>query len=330
MSKSVYAIQGLVKDASKERSIRDKMSDLVQSVQKMLVGELETLEGPDGSVFTHNVWTRKDGGGGTACVLEGGKIFEKAGVNFSIVDSPAPAGMIAHMRARKRSDIAEDKNYNMFVAGVSLVFHPNNPLAPTMHANYRYFEMKDAESDKIIASWFGGGCDLTPSYLFKEDAQHFHKVIKEVCDKHNPEYYSKFKPWCDEYFRNTHRDEGRGIGGIFFDDLEDDDHHKIFDFVNDAGAALREQYIPIILKRKDMKFTENQKHWQQIRRGRYVEFNLVHDRGTKFGLATPGVKIENVLMSLPLTARWEYDDSPQVGTEEEELLKVLKTPIDWV
>ncbi len=180
-----------------------------------------------------------------------------------------------------------------------------------------------------LISRFGGGCDLTPSYLFPEDCVHFHKTIKEVCDKHDESYYPRFKKWCDQYFVNTHRGETRGIGGIFFDDLDSKPADKIYEFVKDCGDALSKQYLPIVQKRKDSIFTPQQKEWQQIRRGRYVEFNLIHDRGTKFGLNTPGVRIESVLMSLPLTARWQYN-YPTPGPQESELLKVLKNPRDWV
>lgn len=329
------ALGGLV-DGNRSIPLRDRMASLVRGVQSMLVSSLEEIERSAQSqetlppaVFVHRPWTRDAGGGGTACVLENGRVFEKAGVNFSVVDSEAPAGVLAHMRARKRADIGEGGTFHMYVAGVSLVFHPRNPHAPTMHANYRFFELTD-ESGAKVASWFGGGCDLTPSYLYEEDARHFHRVIQGVCDRHSPKYYEDYKAWCDTYFRNTHRGESRGVGGIFFDDLEDGDLNDIFDFVNEAAHALRDQYVPIVLRRAATEYTDAQRRWQQLRRGRYVEFNLVHDRGTKFGLATPGVRIENVLMSLPLTARWEYDDEPQVGTDEQRLVDVLRTPIEWV
>jgi coproporphyrinogen III oxidase len=171
---------------------------------------------------------------------------------------------------------------------------------------------------------------LTPSYLFEEDAVHFHTVIKQACDKHDAGYYPKFKAWCDKYFYLTHRQEARGVGGIFFDDLESENKESLFSFVQDCGESLVKQYIPIVKKRKDMPFTPAQKQWQQLRRGRYVEFNLVLDRGTKFGLVTPGVRIESVLMSLPLTSRWEYNALPETGSWEEKTVNVLKTPREWV
>ncbi|KAI8903280.1 Coproporphyrinogen III oxidase [Gorgonomyces haynaldii] len=308
-----------------------KMENLVTRLQSDFTHQLEALEGPEGSKFLHDRWQRKEGGYGTSMVLQGGRVFEKAGVNVSIIQSPAPKRMLEQMRARKSDKIDIDsKEYDMFVAGISTVVHPHNPMAPTFHANYRYFELKEKGSDNIACSWFGGGADLTPSYLFEEDAVHFHKTIKQACDKHDASYYPRFKKWCDQYFVNTHRGESRGIGGIFFDDLEDPNPEKLFDFVQDCGDAIVKQYIPILKKRIDMPFTEKQKEWQQIRRGRYVEFNLVHDRGTKFGLVTPGVRIESVLMSLPLTARWEYQRHPEKGSWEEKLIQVLKQPREWI
>ncbi|KAJ3186236.1 Coproporphyrinogen-III oxidase [Gaertneriomyces sp. JEL0708] len=309
----------------------NKMEALVRRLQKEIVAALEEVEGSDGKRFWRDSWVRAEGGEGISCVLQDGKVFEKAGVNISIVASKAPEQMLAHMRARKREGI-EKGPYDMFVAGISLVIHPVNPMAPTVHANYRYFELVEEGGDpsKPVASWFGGGCDLTPSYLFEEDAVHFHKVIKEACDKHDPQYYTRFKKWCDEYFDNKHRGERRGIGGIFFDDLEDRPAEEIYSFVKDCGDSLIKQYIPILNRRKDMPYTEENRLWQQLRRGRYVEFNLVHDRGTKFGLATPGVRIESVLMSLPLTARWEYRHEPSPNSAEAKLLEVLKNPKEWL
>ncbi|KAJ3373497.1 Coproporphyrinogen-III oxidase [Kappamyces sp. JEL0680] len=303
--------------------ISQKMEEFVKRVQRNLTSALEEVEGmqrsltpgPEGSKFKLDTWQRKEGrdtrlswlgGYGCSAVLQGGRVFEKAGVNYSVISSPAPKPMLAQMRARKALSIQDDKEYDMLrEKGSSLAAEP-------------------------AESWFGGGCDLTPSYLFPEDAQHFHKTIKDVCDKHDKTYYPKFKKWCDDYFVNTHRGESRGVGGIFFDDLEGpQDKLSIYRFVSDCGDALVRQYVPIVKKRINMPFTEEQKQWQQLRRGRYVEFNLIHDRGTKFGLVTPGVRIESVLMSLPLTARWEYMHEPKAGSEEEKLLNVLKQPRSW-
>lgn len=327
-----------------------KMAELVTRLQRELTSAAEGLEREfiastslDGTAdsppatFFMDSWKRKEGGYGTSAVLQDGVVFEKAGVNISIIRSPAPPAMLKHMRSRKPDNFLDpSKTYEMFVAGLSTVMHPRNPLAPTFHANYRYFELRETGSDTIASSWFGGGCDLTPAYVFDEDSQQFHSVIKSACDAHNPTFYSRFKAWCDQYFRNTHRNEGRGIGGIFFDDLdglEDGlDKEALFNFVKDCGESMAKQYIPIVRKRMLMPFTPAQKQWQQLRRGRYVEFNLVHDRGTKFGLVTPGVRIESVLMSLPLTARWEYNGckDPEPGSWEERTLEILKTPQEWV
>ncbi|KAJ3011514.1 Coproporphyrinogen-III oxidase [Thoreauomyces humboldtii] len=317
--------------SSTETEMSAKMEALVRRLQEEITAAVEEVEGPNGGTFFRDSWKRAEGGVGASCVLQNGRVFEKAGVNISIIASKAPEGMLAHMRARKREGI--DKGpYNMFVAGISLVMHPHNPMAPTVHANYRYFELVEEDGDhtKPVAWWFGGGCDLTPSYLFEEDAVHFHSVIRDACDKHDAAYYPKFKKWCDDYFDVKHRGERRGVGGIFFDDLEDRPAPEIFDFVKDCGGSIVEQYIPIVKRRMDMPYTEENKQWQQLRRGRYVEFNLVHDRGTKFGLATPGVRIESVLMSLPLTARWEYCHTPAEGSPEAKVLEVLRNPRDWL
>jgi coproporphyrinogen III oxidase len=210
-----------------------------------------------------------------------------------------------------------------FAAGISSVMHPHNPMAPTMHFNYRYFE-----TDRGLW-WFGGGTDLTPSFVYEEDAKHFHGTLKAACDRHDPAYFPKFKTWCDDYFLIKHRGERRGIGGIFFDDLNDRDADKIFDFSSDCANHVVEAYLPIIEKRKDEAFTEEQRRWQQLRRARYAEYNLVYDRGTIFGLKTGG-RIESILMSLPLTARWEYDHHPEPGSWEEKSLAVMKDPVNWV
>ncbi|KAI8854838.1 Coproporphyrinogen III oxidase [Chytridium lagenaria] len=237
--------------------------------------------------FRRDVWQRKEGGEGISYILQDGKVFEKAGVLVSI-------------------------SYEMFAAGISLVIHPTNPNNPTVHLNYRYFELSEKDGDKPVTWWFGGGCDLTPSYLFEEDAVHFHKEIKEACDKHDPEYYPSSN------------------AGIFFDDLDNRDPDEIFEFVKTCGRKFVKQYEPIVRRRMSTPFDEKMKQWQQLRRGRYVEFNLVHDRGTKFGLATPGARIESIMASLPLTARWEYGHTIAEGSEESRLLEVLKNPREWV
>jgi coproporphyrinogen III oxidase len=228
------------------------------------------------------------------------------------------------MRSR-RGELPDARDF--FATGISLVMHPHNPMAPTVHANFRYFEVGEGE-----AAWFGGGADLTPSYLVEEDVRHFHETWKTACDAHDAAYHPRFKAWCDDYFNIPHRGERRGVGGIFFDDLEADATHDLqarFDFVSDCATAFLPSYMPIVERRQGLAFTEQNKAWQQLRRGRYVEFNLVYDRGTIFGLRT-NARIESVLMSLPLTARWEYDHQPTPDSDEGRMLAVLRSPVDWV
>jgi coproporphyrinogen III oxidase len=222
----------------------------------------------------------------------------------------------------KLADRMEIAAGEFFATGISLVIHPCNPMVPTVHMNLRYFEMDDG------ASWFGGGTDLTPYYLYEEDAQHFHRVLKTACDKHSTEYYPRFKKWCDEYFFIKHRNELRGIGGIFFDYLKGS-NDSLFSFVNDVGAAFLPSYIPLVERRMDEPYTEEHRNWQLLRRGRYVEFNLVYDRGTLFGLETGG-RIESILMSLPPFVSWKYDHRPKTGSAEAELTAVLRKPREWV
>ncbi|HWJ25640.1 MAG TPA: oxygen-dependent coproporphyrinogen oxidase, partial [Flavisolibacter sp.] len=222
--------------------------------------------------------------------------------------------------------------HEWFACGLSLVIHPLNPFVPTVHCNYRMFELYN-EQGEVIDRWFGGGTDLTPYYLFDEDARHFHQTYKDVCDQFDPSFYPKFKEVCDNYFVNTHRNnERRGICGIFYDHQRPDEHHDVefwMNFAKACGDAFIPAYVPIVEKRKHMPFNSDHKHWQEIRRGRYTEFNLVHDRGTIFGLKTNG-RIESILMSLPPTVRFEYNYQPKPGSEEDKLLKACLHPRDWV
>ncbi|MGK0411857.1 MAG: coproporphyrinogen III oxidase, partial [Polaribacter sp.] len=223
------------------------------------------------------------------------------------------------------------KEGNFFACGLSLVLHPINPFVPTVHANWRYFEMYDAEGN-VVTQWFGGGQDLTPYYLFDEDATHFHTVCKAACDQCHLEFYPKFKKTCDEYFWNSHRNEARGIGGLFFDYLKETKDFTIeerYNFVTEVGDSFLESYVPIVEKRKDIPFTKEHKDWQEVRRGRYVEFNLVHDRGTLFGLKTNG-RIESILMSLPPVVQWKYNHHPEENSEEARLLNILANPKNWI
>jgi coproporphyrinogen III oxidase len=308
--------------------MRLRMEQFIKDQQKKIVAGLEEV---DGKKFKVDTWERPHGGGGISCVLQDGNVFEKAGVNVSVVYGTLPRPAILRMRADHKALDPDVESLEFFAAGLSMVLHPSNPMAPTVHLNYRYFETANADGTSN-AWWYGGGCDLTPCYLFDEDAIHFHKTIKDVCDKHDNSYYPRFKKWCDEYFNNKHRGEARGVGGIFFDDLDEGekDQEQLFAYIQDCLKAFLPSYVPIINRRKNMPFTEEEKTWQQIRRGRYVEFNLVHDRGTAFGLNTPGSRVESILMSLPLTARWEYMHEPKKGSREDRLLTVLKTPKEWV
>lgn len=304
------------------------MEAFIKEQQQIIVRELEKV---DGGKFKQDTWDRPEGGGGISCVLQDGSVFEKAGVNTSIVYGTLPRPAIQRMRANHKALDPDVESLEFFAAGLSLVLHPTNPMAPTVHLNYRYFETANADGTPN-AWWFGGGSDLTPNYLFDEDAIHFHKTIKEACDKHDKDYYPRFKKWCDEYFSVKHRNETRGLGGIFFDDLDEaeKDQENLFAFVQDCLKSFLPAYLPILQRRKDMSFNDGEKQWQQLRRGRYVEFNLVHDRGTSFGLNTPGARIESILMSLPLTARWQYMHEPEKGSREDRMLSVLRKPVEWV
>lgn len=308
--------------------MRLRMEKFVKEQQKEIVKALEKV---DGKKFRKDEWDRDTGGGGITCVLQEGNVFEKAGVGVSVVYGTLPKAAIASMRANHKNLDPNLDSLEFFATGLSMVLHPRNPMAPTVHLNYRYFETQNPDGSPQ-AWWFGGGSDLTPAYLFDEDAIHFHKTLKEACDAHDKSYYVRFKKWCDEYFYNKHRGESRGIGGIFFDDLDEgeNDRENTFAFIQDCLKSFLPSYLPIIERRKDMPFNEKEKDWQQIRRGKYVEFNLVHDRGTAFGLNKPGSRVESILMSLPLTASWKYMHEPDPKSREQRLVDVLKDPKEWI
>jgi coproporphyrinogen III oxidase len=271
------------------------------------------LEAADGrATFREDRWDREGGGGGRTRVIENGALFEKGGVNFSSVCGELPQAFAS------RIELGDGNNFT--ATGISLVLHPNNPHVPTIHANFRYLEKGDA-------AWFGGGTDLTPYYPVRDDVVHFHRTLKAACDRHDPSYYPRFKKWCDEYFFIKHRGESRGIGGVFFDYLQGD-LERLFAFVRDLGDTFLETYLPIVGRRRDDPFTEREKEFQLIRRGRYVEFNLVYDRGTTFGLETHG-RTESILMSLPPLARWSYDYHPEPGTPEARAWDYFK-PQEWL
>lgn len=301
-------------------SIKDPFVRFIHSLQDDICTAFEEADGQ--ARFREDRWERRGGGGGLTRVITNGAVFEKGGVNTSVVHGELPAAM-------KQSFGVSEAQF--FAAGISLVMHPLNPFVPTVHANFRYFELYDT-TGQLKDQWFGGGADLTPYYIFPEDGRHFHLTFKEACDPFGKELYPLYKKQCDEYFVNSHRgNEARGIGGIFYDYLRPDAAKSAADLLSFSmsnGRAFLKAYLPILEKRKSLAYTERHKEWQEYRRGRYVEFNLVHDRGTLFGLKTNG-RTESILMSLPPRARWEYDFHPDAGSEEATLLEYLK-PRDWV
>ncbi len=299
--------------------MKDKFYQYIQDLQDTITSKLAVIDGK--AKFQEDLWKRPEGGGGRTRVIENGNVFEKGGVNISSVHGKLPDTMQKYFGV---------KDADFYACGLSLVLHPKNPMAPTVHANWRYFEMYN-QNGELIDSWFGGGQDLTPYYLFEDDAIHFHQVCKTACDRHNDSFYKLYKQKCDEYFWNAHRNEARGVGGLFFDYCKASDSITMqnwYDFVTEIGNSFLESYIPIIKKRKDSTYTKAQRNWQEIRRGRYVEFNLVHDKGTLFGLKTNG-RIESILMSLPPQVQWVYNHTPKDGSEEAKLLNVLKQPKNW-
>jgi coproporphyrinogen III oxidase len=284
-------------------------------IQSVICDRISAADGK--AVFNRDEWIRPEGGGGLTRVLTNGAVLEKAGVNFSAVEGPLTPVMAKNLNVDAG---------NFFATGVSIVMHPHNPFVPIIHMNIRYFEMDNGDY------WFGGGIDLTPHYIDSDQAAYFHLELKKVCDRFDPLYYPKFKEWADNYFFIEHRNETRGIGGIFYDHLKADEQHskdEIFEFSLALGRLFPEVYSHLIEMNKDKSFAPEQKHWQYLRRGRYVEFNLVYDRGTRFGLLSNG-RIESILMSLPSEARWDYNHIPKTGSEEQHTLDLLRKGIDWV
>ena len=303
-------------------SLKNRFKSFIQNLQDEICDRLEKFE-PEAR-FRHDDWEREGGGGGHSRVIEKGEVFEKGGVNISTVHGELPELI------RKRFEVEQGW---FWAGGISLVIHPQSPMVPTVHANFRYFELyDDAEMSEVRDCWFGGGADLTPYYLWDEDAVHFHQVLKKACDQHGKDLYPAFKKECDEYFYNDHRSEGRGIGGLFFDYLRPTDDRSAedwYDFTTEAGKAFLDSYVPIVERRKDEAYTDEHRYFQEIRRGRYVEFNLIHDRGTLFGLKTNG-RTESILMSLPPEVRWDYNFTPEEDSREAYLIERLKNPIDWI
>lgn len=316
--------ESLVKELDGNNPMRSKFEKMCREAQISITKAIAEIDGE--ADFQEDAWVRPTGGGGMSRVLSGGKVFEKAGVNLSVVYGSMPQEALQAATERgvdRAKGMAPGERVPFFACGLSSVMHPRNPFAPTMHFNYRYFETDGG------VWWFGGGTDITPSYLNEEDMKHFHGTYKEICDKHDPNYYKEFKAWADRYFVIQHRNETRGYGGIFFDDQNDRDPDEHFAFSKECLNSVIKAYGPIVEKHKDDPFTEQQKQWQLMRRGRYVEFNLVYDRGTVFGLKTGG-RIESILMSLPETARWEYDNQPAPDSPEAKFLAHCKVPREWV
>eukprot|EP00440_Ansanella_granifera_P045485 gb/GFBE01049278.1/.p1 GENE.gb/GFBE01049278.1/~~gb/GFBE01049278.1/.p1 ORF type:complete len:432 (+),score=105.49 gb/GFBE01049278.1/:1-1296(+) len=319
----------LCKDSDPPDCMRRRFEAACAAAQEQICKTIEDLDG--GAKFDREPYSRDGGGGGIARVLKGGNVFEKAGVNLSVVygEMPQDALRAATERGVDRAGVKLEPGQKVpfFACGLSSVMHPKNPHCPTMHFNYRYFETD------FGTWWFGGGTDITPSYLDREDMKHFHGTYKKVCEKYDPEWYPKFKEWADRYFYIKHRGETRGLGGIFFDDFNSEDPETHLKFSTDCLQAVTEAYVPVIEKNRNREFTELQKDWQQMRRGRYVEFNLVYDRGTIFGLKmlpSGAGRIESILMSLPETARWQYCHEPEPGTPEMEIMEAFRTPQEWV
>lgn len=304
-----------------QEGFRNRWIAYIGDLQERICRGLEQFE--DQVRFQTDEWQRTEGGGGKTRVLQHGKVFEKGGVNTSAVHGKVTDAMRSQLQIN---------GCTWFACGLSLVIHPVNPFVPTVHANWRYFELYD-EAEQVTDRWFGGGADLTPYYLSPEDAIHFHGTLKRAMQPFGEELYPRYKKWCDEYFNNAHRGtETRGIGGVFYDHLRPSqamDLEQLFLFQQANGNAFLDAYLPIVARRKDTPFAAENKYWQEIRRGRYVEFNLIHDRGTLFGLRTNG-RVESILMSLPPTVRFDYNYEPEPGSEEWKLLEICRHPRNWV
>jgi coproporphyrinogen III oxidase len=301
---------------------KEQIAEAYKVIQDEICSALEAVDGK--ARFEEEVWEREGGGGGRTRVIQNGNIFEKGGVNFSAVYGLLPDSL------KKSLKVEQD---DFFATGVSIVIHPNHPMVPIIHMNIRYFEMPSpAGSDKEPMRWFGGGIDLTPHYILEEDARYFHAYLRSVCDKFNKDFYPRFKNWADDYFFIRHRNETRGIGGIFYDRLtatQTTDWKALFEFSKTLGMSFIPIYTELVKRNREKPFNEAQQLWQYLRRSRYAEFNLVYDAGTKFGLETNG-RIESILMSLPPTAKWVYNHHPAVGSDEEKTLSLLKKGVNWV
>jgi coproporphyrinogen III oxidase len=302
---------------------RDHIVTWLRNLQDTICLALENADGRN--KFREDNWTRPEGGGGRTRIITDGAVIEKGGVLFSAVSGETPDFLLKEKQHSAVSDPAKNVKPRFFATGVSIVIHPVNPLVPIIHMNIRYFEMDDG------TRWLGGGIDLTPHYINEHDARYFHTELKKMCERHNGNYYAEFKKWADDYFFIRHRNETRGIGGIFFDRLNEAPgmlFSQNLEFWKDVGSFFAPVYCELVRRNRDRPFTGDQKQWQLLRRGRYVEFNLVYDKGTKFGLETNG-RTESILMSLPKLASWEYDYRPAGNSEEEKTQNLLKKGIDW-
>lgn len=299
-------------------SQREISTSFFKSLQAAICREIEETDKK--GRFITDEWQRPGGGGGISRVISNGTIIEKGGVNFSAVEGVTPPGVL------KTLNLPDNQESTFFATGVSIVMHPINPMVPIIHMNVRYFEMSNG------TWWFGGGIDLTPHYVDKEDAHYFHQQLKKVCDRFDASYYPEFKNWADDYFFIKHRNETRGIGGIFFDHLNEKrkkSKEELWEFTKAVGESFVPIYTHFMKKNSKLPFGEKEKQWQLLRRGRYVEFNLVWDRGTKFGLETDG-RTESILMSLPPQANWQYDFTPEINSLEEQTLNQLSKGINWL
>ncbi|HEY9487452.1 MAG TPA: oxygen-dependent coproporphyrinogen oxidase [Chryseosolibacter sp.] len=306
---------------------KEHIRDWFKILQNDICSELEEADGK--GKFINDVWERPGGGGGVSRVLSGGRIIEKGGVNFSAVWGKTPEATVRLLNL----PVADEGEFpDFFATGVSIVLHPFSPMMPIIHMNVRYFEIDAKGNEEKQIWWFGGGIDLTPHYVDQADAKYFHQQLKTTCDTHHASYYPEFKKWADDYFFIRHRNETRGVGGIFFDYLKGQDgftKESRFEFVKSVGNVFAPIYTHFMRKNSKLSFGEKEKQWQYLRRGRYVEFNLVWDRGTKFGLETDG-RTESILMSLPPQANWEYSYQPEEGSDEAKTLTLLTKGIDWV
>jgi coproporphyrinogen III oxidase len=300
---------------------KEEIATAYQQIQDEICASLEVTDGV--AYFEEELWQREGGGGGRTRVIQNGSVLEKGGVNFSAVEGKLPDSIKKALKVEQN---------DFFATGVSIVMHPNHPMVPIIHMNIRYFEMPSSFNDGQPLRWFGGGIDLTPHYVIEDDARFFHQSLKSVCDQHSADFYPRFKTWADDYFFIKHREETRGIGGIFYDRLtatDDLSWESIFEFSKALGRSFVPIYTELINRNRFKEYTPQQQEWQYMRRSRYAEFNLVYDAGTKFGLETNG-RIESILMSLPPTAKWIYNFEARSGSEEEKTLSLLKKTINWI